>query len=90
MIKTTSAGNFLISGNFGGEACWNLTSRPTEGKSRQGAGMGLWELTRRQRKDLASSPDRSVWASCFPEPQFLLWQNGDDNIYLTGVLCELN
>lgn len=44
MIKTASAGNFLISGNFGGEACWNLTSRQTEGKSRLGVGMGLWEL----------------------------------------------
>lgn len=29
MIKTASAGNFLISGNFGCEACWNLTSRRT-------------------------------------------------------------
>lgn len=43
MIKTTSAGNFLISGNFGGEACWNLTSRQTRKEVRQGVGMGLTE-----------------------------------------------
>lgn len=29
MIKTAGAGNFLISGNFGCEACWNLTSQQT-------------------------------------------------------------
>lgn len=76
MIKTTSAGNFLISGNFGGEACWNLTSRQTERKSRQGVGMGLTEMTKMQCKDLAFLPDRTVRASCLPEPQFPLWQMG--------------
>ncbi|XP_031791732.1 uncharacterized protein LOC113224792 [Piliocolobus tephrosceles] len=52
-----------------------LPANRHEGEEVQaGPGMRLWELTRRRHHGLAFMSDRSAWAPCFPEPQFLCWR----------------